>query len=56
MSSVFVPQETQEARKSFGKKDEEHILSGREKRLAEQVSSYNVSQRRKFITFFSPVF
>lgn len=37
--------ETQEARKSFGKKDEEHILSGREKRLAEQVSSYNESKR-----------
>ncbi|XP_027446371.1 GPALPP motifs-containing protein 1 isoform X2 [Zalophus californianus] len=37
--------ETQEARKSFNKKDEEHILSGREKRLAEQVSSYNESKR-----------
>ncbi|XP_017517447.1 GPALPP motifs-containing protein 1 [Manis javanica] len=37
--------ETQEARKSLNKKDEEHILSGREKRLAEQVSSYNESKR-----------
>uniref|UniRef100_A0A8D0JNK0 Uncharacterized protein n=1 Tax=Sus scrofa TaxID=9823 RepID=A0A8D0JNK0_PIG len=37
--------ETQEARKSFSKKDEEHTLSGREKRLAEQVSSYNESKR-----------
>ncbi|XP_003412655.1 GPALPP motifs-containing protein 1 isoform X2 [Loxodonta africana] len=37
--------ETQEARKSFSKKDEEHILSGRDKRLAEQVSSYNDSKR-----------
>ncbi|XP_053419476.1 GPALPP motifs-containing protein 1 [Nycticebus coucang] len=37
--------ETQEARKSFNKKDEEHILSGRDKRLAEQVSSYNESKR-----------
>ncbi|KAK1342120.1 hypothetical protein QTO34_016877 [Cnephaeus nilssonii] len=37
--------ETKEARKSFNKKDEEHILSGREKRLAEQVSSYNESKR-----------
>ncbi|KAH0502305.1 GPALPP motifs-containing protein 1 [Microtus ochrogaster] len=33
--------EIQEARKSFSKKDEENILSGRDKRLAEQVSSYN---------------
>ncbi|KAI5130834.1 Gpalpp Motifs-Containing Protein 1 [Manis pentadactyla] len=37
--------EAQEARKSLNKKDEEHILSGREKRLAEQVSSYNESKR-----------
>uniref|UniRef100_A0A7N5P7B5 GPALPP motifs-containing protein 1 n=1 Tax=Ailuropoda melanoleuca TaxID=9646 RepID=A0A7N5P7B5_AILME len=37
--------ETQEARKSFNKKEEEHVLSGREKRLAEQVSSYNESKR-----------
>ncbi|XP_012660929.1 GPALPP motifs-containing protein 1 [Otolemur garnettii] len=37
--------EAQEARKSFNKKDEEHILSGRDKRLAEQVSSYNESKR-----------
>lgn len=37
--------ETQEARKSFSKKDEEHTLSGRERRLAEQVSSYNESKR-----------
>lgn len=37
--------EAQEAKKSFSKKDEEHILSGREKRLAEQVSSYNESKR-----------
>ncbi|XP_008060322.1 GPALPP motifs-containing protein 1 [Carlito syrichta] len=37
--------ETQEARKSFSKKDEEYILSGRDKRLAEQVSSYNESKR-----------
>ncbi|EPY87268.1 hypothetical protein CB1_000258004 [Camelus ferus] len=37
--------ETQEAKKSFTKKDEEHVLSGREKRLAEQVSSYNESKR-----------
>ncbi|XP_020145956.1 GPALPP motifs-containing protein 1 [Microcebus murinus] len=37
--------ETQEARKSFNKKDEEHILSGRDKRLAEQISSYNESKR-----------
>ncbi|KAK7807004.1 hypothetical protein U0070_011349 [Myodes glareolus] len=39
--------ETQEARKSFSKKDEENILSGRDKRLAEQVSSYNVSKKTK---------
>ncbi|XP_019505865.1 PREDICTED: GPALPP motifs-containing protein 1 isoform X1 [Hipposideros armiger] len=37
--------ETQEAKKSFSKKDEERVLSGREKRLAEQVSSYNESKR-----------
>uniref|UniRef100_A0A2K5S6W4 GPALPP motifs-containing protein 1 n=1 Tax=Cebus imitator TaxID=2715852 RepID=A0A2K5S6W4_CEBIM len=37
--------ETQEARKSSNKKDEEHVLSGRDKRLAEQVSSYNESKR-----------
>ncbi|KAM8784564.1 GPALPP motifs-containing protein 1 isoform 2-T3 [Rhynchonycteris naso] len=37
--------ETQEARKSFSKKDDEHVLSGRERRLAEQVSSYNESKR-----------
>ncbi|XP_036055858.1 GPALPP motifs-containing protein 1 [Onychomys torridus] len=37
--------EMQEARKSFSKKDEENILSGRDKRLAEQVSSYNESKR-----------
>ncbi|XP_005601295.1 GPALPP motifs-containing protein 1 [Equus caballus] len=37
--------ETQEARKSLNKKDEQHVLSGREKRLAEQVSSYNESKR-----------
>ncbi|EDL35812.1 RIKEN cDNA 1200011I18, isoform CRA_b [Mus musculus] len=37
--------EIQEARKSFSKKDEENILSGRDKRLAEQVSSYNESKR-----------
>ncbi|XP_054974765.1 GPALPP motifs-containing protein 1 [Sorex araneus] len=37
--------ETQEARKLFNKKDEEHVLSGREKRLAEQVSSYNELKR-----------
>ncbi|XP_039329234.1 GPALPP motifs-containing protein 1 isoform X2 [Saimiri boliviensis] len=37
--------ETQEAKKSSNKKDEEHILSGRDKRLAEQVSSYNESKR-----------
>lgn len=47
--------ETQEAKKSFTKKDEERVLSGREKRLAEQVSSYNVSQRVKYAAFF-PVF
>ncbi|XP_052046877.1 GPALPP motifs-containing protein 1 [Apodemus sylvaticus] len=37
--------EIQEARKSFSKKDEENILSGRDRRLAEQVSSYNESKR-----------
>ncbi|XP_055282028.1 GPALPP motifs-containing protein 1 isoform X1 [Moschus berezovskii] len=37
--------EMQEARKSFSKKDEECILSGRDKRLSEQVSSYNESKR-----------
>lgn len=37
--------EIQEARKSFSKKNEENILSGRDKRLAEQVSSYNESKR-----------
>lgn len=37
--------EIKEARKSFSKKDEENILSGRDKRLAEQVSSYNESKR-----------
>ncbi|XP_037010974.2 GPALPP motifs-containing protein 1 [Artibeus jamaicensis] len=37
--------ETKEARKSLSKKDEEHVLSGREKRLAEQTSSYNESKR-----------
>lgn len=49
--SVFVPQETQEAKKSFSKKDEERVLSGREKRLAEQVSSYNVSQGNKICSY-----
>ncbi|XP_052506040.1 GPALPP motifs-containing protein 1 isoform X2 [Budorcas taxicolor] len=37
--------EMQEARKSFSKKDEDCILSARDKRLAEQVSSYNESKR-----------
>ncbi|KAL1781292.1 hypothetical protein HispidOSU_031373 [Sigmodon hispidus] len=37
--------ELQEAKKSLSKKDEENILSGRDKRLAEQVSSYNESKR-----------
>ncbi|XP_036106425.1 GPALPP motifs-containing protein 1 isoform X3 [Molossus molossus] len=37
--------ETREARKSSSKQVEEHVLSGREKRLAEQVSSYNESKR-----------
>ncbi|XP_012881868.1 PREDICTED: GPALPP motifs-containing protein 1 [Dipodomys ordii] len=37
--------ETQESRKSLGKKDEDHIPSARDKRLAEQVSSYNESKR-----------
>ncbi|XP_013823686.2 PREDICTED: GPALPP motifs-containing protein 1 isoform X2 [Capra hircus] len=37
--------EMQEARKSFSKKDEDYLLSGRDKRLAEQVSSYNESKR-----------
>lgn len=37
--------ETQEARKSFDKKDEEYVFSGRDKRLAEQVSLYNESKR-----------
>ena len=50
MCYLFIPQEMQEARKSFSKKDEEYIPSGRDKRLAEQVSSYNVSQRIKCIT------
>lgn len=36
--------EVQEARKLFHK-DEEYVLSGREKRLAEQVSSYNELKR-----------
>ena len=51
MCYLFIPQEMQEARKSFSKKDEDYLLSGRDKRLAEQVSSYNVSQRIKCITF-----
>lgn len=46
---MFILQEIQEARKSFSKKDEENILSGRDKRLAEQVSSYNVSKKMKYI-------
>jgi hypothetical protein len=46
---MFILQEIQEARKSFSKKDEENILSGRDKRLAEQVSSYNVSKKIKYI-------
>ena len=50
MCYLFIPQEMQEARKSFSKKDEEYIPSGRDKRLAEQVSSYNVSQRVKCMT------
>ncbi|XP_028903929.1 GPALPP motifs-containing protein 1 isoform X2 [Ornithorhynchus anatinus] len=33
--------ETQDAKKSISKDDEERVLSGRDKRLAEQVSSYN---------------
>ncbi|XP_005409137.1 PREDICTED: GPALPP motifs-containing protein 1 isoform X2 [Chinchilla lanigera] len=37
--------ETQEAKKSLDKKDEEYIFSGRDKRLAEQVSLYNESKR-----------
>lgn len=37
--------ETQEARQLVNKKDEEYVLSGREKRLAEQVSSYNELKR-----------
>ena len=59
MCYLFIPQEMQEARKSFSKKDEEYIPSGRDKRLAEQVSSYNVSQRIKCMTllfFFFYIF
>lgn len=37
--------EAQETRKSFNKTGEEYVLSGRDKRLAEQVSSYNESKR-----------
>ncbi|XP_074047808.1 GPALPP motifs-containing protein 1 [Macrotis lagotis] len=37
--------EAQEAKKLTGKSDEERILSGRDKKLAEQVSSYNDSKR-----------
>ncbi|XP_049634774.1 GPALPP motifs-containing protein 1 isoform X2 [Suncus etruscus] len=37
--------ETQEAKQLVNKKDEEYVLSGREKRLAEQVSSYNELKR-----------
>ncbi|XP_008825909.1 GPALPP motifs-containing protein 1 [Nannospalax galili] len=37
--------EIQEAKKSLSKKEEEYVLSGRDKRLAEQVSSYNESKR-----------
>ncbi|XP_028903930.1 GPALPP motifs-containing protein 1 isoform X3 [Ornithorhynchus anatinus] len=37
--------ETQDAKKSISKDDEERVLSGRDKRLAEQVSSYNDSKR-----------
>ncbi|XP_072473286.1 GPALPP motifs-containing protein 1 [Notamacropus eugenii] len=37
--------EAQEAKKQTGKSDEERVLSGRDKRLAEQVSSYNDSKR-----------
>ena len=56
MLPVFILQETQEARKSFNKKDEEHTLSGREKRLAEQVSSYNVSKNKIYKLFFFSFF
>ncbi|XP_020827157.1 GPALPP motifs-containing protein 1 [Phascolarctos cinereus] len=37
--------EAQEAKKQTGKSEEDRVLSGRDKRLAEQVSSYNDSKR-----------
>ncbi|NWY05788.1 GPAM1 protein, partial [Nothoprocta ornata] len=37
--------EREEAKKSAGKVDEETVLSGRDKQLAEQVTSYNESRR-----------
>ncbi|NXF92978.1 GPAM1 protein, partial [Eubucco bourcierii] len=37
--------EREEAKKSTGKNDEEIVLSGRDKRLVEQVNSYNESKR-----------
>uniref|UniRef100_A0A8C5KUF4 GPALPP motifs-containing protein 1 n=1 Tax=Jaculus jaculus TaxID=51337 RepID=A0A8C5KUF4_JACJA len=37
--------EIQEAKKSLNEKDEDYVLSGRDRRLAEQVSLYNESKR-----------
>lgn len=37
------PQEKEEAKKSGSKDNEEMVLSGKDKRLIEQVTSYNVS-------------
>ncbi|KAM9566818.1 GPALPP motifs-containing protein 1 isoform 1-T1 [Guaruba guarouba] len=42
---VSTHQEREEAKKSTSKDDEEIVLSGRDKRLVEQVTSYNESKR-----------
>lgn len=41
-------QEREEAKKSTSKDNEEIVLSGRDKRLVEQVTSYNVSVIAKY--------
>ncbi|KAF1462706.1 hypothetical protein FQV21_0005607, partial [Spheniscus demersus] len=43
--------EREVAKKSTGKDSEEIVLSGRDKRLVEQVTSYNVSVRAKYFLF-----
>lgn len=44
-------QEREEAKKSTSKDNEEIVLSGRDKKLVEQVTSYNVSVMARYFLF-----